>query len=743
MTETDSAFCIILVFYFLPSSCPFPAPRSALSSAASSATASNAWSITERDAPNQPPASTIPKMNVNGKNLSFMGSWYQKFPWIHYCPERKAALCFYCAKAHQLGKGRSDHQEAAFTSVGMKNWKKALQKFQKHSRSQQHQELLTAGDIGCRPINLMVKSAERTAQEVARKNLRRLITTVKYLAQEGIAFRGHAASEGHFKELLRLRADDSPELREWLKKKENFTHHDIQNEMLRLISHEVVRGLVAELHSDGQPTYFSVIVDGTQDVNGLEQESICLRYVDDDLQVHEEFLGFFQCASTTGADLAAMVKDALRRLNIPMASLRGMAFDGAANMSGRERGAQAILRETQPAALFVHCGAHCTNLVARDSCDASPVVKSALACVNELGCLFSESGKLRQRYVTVCIDADVTSQKLRPLCPTRWTVRLAAVDAVLDRYDEITTTLEELAAGSSHLSARAAGLHAQLCRGVTLVALHIVRAVLAPLDRLSRELQGSSCTVSALLESVRMTVKLLREQRESAEQVVQDLLTLAEKSNCEEVALPRKKRRTSRYDGTAPSHHPGSLNEYLRAEYLMVLDTACAQLQERFNQEGVHEHGKMERLLLTAPDATTMKELIADSPWAGDLSPADLAPDLKVLFRTKKPQSLADAVKTVVGMEKAAQRMVPRAVRLLRLLLCLPASSATAERSFSALRRLKTWLRATMTQTRLNSVAVCHVHRKRVADVDTDRVAAAFVSLNSRREKVFGAIKGE
>jgi len=43
---------------------------------------------------------------------------------------------------------------------------------------------------------------------------------------------------------------------------------------------------------------------------------------------------------------------------------------------------------------------------------------------------------------------------------------------------------------------------------------------------------------------------------------------------------------------------------------------------------------------------------------------------------------------------------------LIELLLVVPASSATAERSFSALRRLKTYLRATMWHERLNHVAL-------------------------------------
>ena len=108
-------------------------------------------------------------------------------------------------------------------------------------------------------------------------------------------------------------------------------------------------------------------------------------------------------------------------------------------------------------------------------------------------------------------------------------------------------------------------------------------------------------------------------------------------------------------------------------------------------------------------------------------------------FCGKKPQNLSDTVDIAASMERAVQLMVLNAIRLLRLLLTLPASSATSERSFSALRRLKTWLRATMTQARLNAVALCHVHRERVAQIDVDRVAAAFVQLNPRRERVFGS----
>ena len=49
--------------------------------------------------------------------------------------------------------------------------------------------------------------------------------------------------------------------------------------------------------------------------------------------------------------------------------------------------------------------------------------------------------------------------------------------------------------------------------------------------------------------------------------------------------------------------------------------------------------------------------------------------------------------------------------KLLSLVLIMPATNAVSERSFSCLRRLKSYLRTTMSQSRLNNVMVLHVHK--------------------------------
>ena len=52
-------------------------------------------------------------------------------------------------------------------------------------------------------------------------------------------------------------------------------------------------------------------------------------------------------------------------------------------------------------------------------------------------------------------------------------------------------------------------------------------------------------------------------------------------------------------------------------------------------------------------------------------------------------------------------------IKLVKLILVMPATNAVSEQSFSALRRLKTWLRSTTSQARLNWSMILHIHKER------------------------------
>ena len=57
------------------------------------------------------------------------------------------------------------------------------------------------------------------------------------------------------------------------------------------------------------------------------------------------------------------------------------------------------------------------------------------------------------------------------------------------------------------------------------------------------------------------------------------------------------------------------------------------------------------------------------------------------------------------------QTLFPQISKLFRLLLIMPATSATSERSFSSLRHIETYLRTSMKQERLNHLMMIYVHK--------------------------------
>ena len=73
----------------------------------------------------------------------------------------------------------------------------------------------------------------------------------------------------------------------------------------------------------------------------------------------------------------------------------------------------------------------------------------------------------------------------------------------------------------------------------------------------------------------------------------------------------------------------------------------------------------------------------------------------------------------------------PNIKALLRIGCTLPVGSADAERSFSCLRRLKTYLRNRMGEDRLSSLALMNIHHE--FEVNTDKVIEEFKKKSNRR----------
>ena len=83
-------------------------------------------------------------------------------------------------------------------------------------------------------------------------------------------------------------------------------------------------------------------------------------------------------------------------------------------------------------------------------------------------------------------------------------------------------------------------------------------------------------------------------------------------------------------------------------------------------------------------------------------------------------------------------KLLSEVSKVLELLLLLPATNATAERGFSCLKRVKTYLRNSMTQQRLNHMMVMNIHHEIARSLDLKELANEFASKNERRLSDFG-----
>ena len=90
--------------------------------------------------------------------------------------------------------------------------------------------------------------------------------------------------------------------------------------------------------------YFSISVDSTPDIAHVDQSTVVIRYVLKDGPV-ERFLTFIPMFSHTGAEIAKIVLQLLDEHGINITDCRGQTYDNAANMSGKYRGLQTIIRK--------------------------------------------------------------------------------------------------------------------------------------------------------------------------------------------------------------------------------------------------------------------------------------------------------------------------------------------------------------------------------------------------------------
>ena len=187
------------------------------------------------------------------------------------------------------------------------------------------------------------------------------------------------------------------------------------------------------------------------------------------------------------------------------------------------------------------------------------------------------------------------------------------------------------------------------------------------------------------------------------------------------------------YRSNAPAE---SIEEYFRRNLgIPLLDGIISELDRRFSDVS----RRASKLLYLVPsmliqdgfDVTYLDDAI--SQYEDDIpNPASLPIELSTwrhrfltLPAEEVPSSVAGALKVI------DREYFPNIFVLLKLVATFPITSCECERSFSTLRRLKTWLRSSMETSRCSALALMNTHYNHM--VDYQKVADLFFQLYPRK----------
>lgn len=450
------------------------------------------------------------------------------------------------------------------------------------------------------------------------------------------------------------------------------------------------------------------------------------------------------------------IKDILVRCALPLAQCRGQGYDGASNMMGHLRGVATQIKAEEAAAISVHCLAHCLNLCLQDTAKKCVPVRIALDIVMEISKLIRYSPKRTLVFEQCKQDLSIPGTSLRPLCPTRWTVRTVAIDAVLRNYPALLEALETIGSEAhDDYGRRANGILAQLERFDTFFGLKFSHLIFSATEQTSNALQGKNTTVQEAIMAANMAKSYLVRQRDnSAFESFYSCTVEQAKQYTDDPVVPRYKRSPKRFDGGSQPHRFTDVHEFYRVQYYEVLDLLTEEISRRFDQASLALPAAIEDIMIKAMnnmDESPVKvpDTVAEV-YSKDMNMARLEKQLQMLpdlaSTYKSSQSLkalkVTSVRTVCEIMQSvpvAQEMFSEVDKLLRIYLTIPITTATAERSFSALRRIKTYLRSTMSEERLNNAMLLHVHKDLCDNTDLSKIAQMFVSCNSRRLGYFGS----
>ncbi|KAK0146901.1 repressor of the inhibitor of the protein kinase [Merluccius polli] len=680
----------------------------------------------------KPPRGWVPPARVIcGKQRKIPEEFFDEsiYPTLRYSKSVDGVFCVACMLFSS--------DDMVLRTKPLTDWSNAKKIVSRHmSTPAHHSAQLRAGefvDVALGKSQSIYSKLDRSHELAVERNkhgLKAVIDLIAVCGQQNLPIRGHTDERSNFQVLLNYRAKGDEKLREYLENAPSnakYCSHSVQNELIELCGKQI-QDTVLKKCRDAE--WFSLLADETADISNVEQVALVLRYVDcvnSSYSLREDFLGFFSTADTTGETLTQLLLGRLRELDLDPARIVGQGYDGAGNVSGKVRGVQARIREQYPAAVYVHCRNHALNLAIVHSTKI-PVVRNTLNTAQELVSFITASPKRLQ-----CLLRNSSSKKrLQKFSDTRWSQHDMCLSTVIDNYEDVVTTLAELKTDAdAKCSSAASALSRAMETFEFIICLTVTQELLHCLTPLSNGLQNPKCELPMAARMATDLVTVLEKKRDDStyDNIWGKACSLAE---LVEVipSLPRIAKKQAHRSNT-PAANP---QEYWkRTIFLPFIDHLTTEVRDRVCL--ALPRLKAQYLL---PDKLP---LLTDSLWMeikeeyGALMPSVDTADVELNLWRQHNRAKDDTPVTsecdILQVLRLTADFYPNVHTVIKVLLTMPVSTASAERSFSCLRRLKTYLRNTMTDKRLSGLALMNIHHD--IPIDSEAILREFDVTGRRR----------
>ena len=171
-------------------------------------------------------------------------------------------------------------------------------------------------------------------------------------------------------------------------------------------------------------------------------------------------------------------------------------------------------------------------------------------------------------------------------------------------------------------------------------------------------------------------------------------------------------------------------DDYKKSIYFPVLDAFLSELSRRFDEKNVDIMRAIQACNPLSSNFLCLLPLIEGYGLDGDA--IDVEAKLAKRTLEKDINDASDVISSLIALKDA----FPELLKLVRISMTIAVNTAHCERSFSTLKRIKTYLRSTMSEQRLNDLAILSIERELSSSISLDKMITKFHSSDHNRRIV-------